>query len=120
MSKKEKIIRLALSALVTIAFLVAGGMQLMGKMTAQFVWWGFPPWSVYVVGGIQVFGALGIWFKKFAVLAVCGLIVITIGAIFTHIGHHDWPVPMLIPIGLFLASCTVFRFIAKQKDAASD
>jgi len=115
-SKKQHIIRLAVFILVTLSFLAIGGMQLLGKMNADFVRWTFPMWSVYVIGAVQVLAAVGIWFKKTATSSAFALMVIAIGAIFTHIGHHEWPVPMLPPIALFLLSALVLHYNMKYDE----
>jgi uncharacterized membrane protein len=115
-SKKQRIIRSAIFILVTLSFLAIGGLQLLGKMNTDLVQWKFPIWSVYLIGGVQILGAIGIWFKKTAIYSTFGLIIIAIGAIFTHIGHHNWPIPMLPPIALFLLSCQVLRYHMKSED----
>jgi uncharacterized membrane protein len=117
MSKKQRIIRSAVFIVVTLSFLAIGVLQLLGKMNADLLAWKFPMWSVYLIGGVQILGAIGIWFKKTATFSTLGLIIIAIGAIFTHIGHHNWPIPILPPVALFLLSCTVLRYHIKSEDA---
>lgn len=114
MSKKRSRIQLAILTLVTLSFLAIGGMQLLGKMNADFVRWVFPLWSIYIIGTVQVLGAIGIWFQKTSTYSAIGLLIITIGAIFTLIGHHEWPIPMLPPVALFLLTCAVLRFNVQQ------
>jgi CHASE2 domain-containing sensor protein len=117
MSKKQHLIRTFIFTLVSLSFLAFGVWQLMGKMNADFLRWRFPLWSIYLIGGVQVLGALGIWFKKTASYSTFGLMVIAIGAIFTLIGHHEWPIPMLPPIALFLLTSLVMRYNMQHEEA---
>lgn len=113
MLKKRSRIQLALLTLLSLSFLTIGGLQLFGKMNADFVRWFFPLWSIYIIGAVQVLSAIGIWFQKTLTYSAMGLLIITIGAIFTLIGHHEWPLPMLPPVALFLLTCALLRFNSK-------
>jgi CHASE2 domain-containing sensor protein len=114
-SKKQKIIRSTIFILVTLSFLAIGTWQLLGKMNADFVRWVFPAWSVYIIGGVQVLGAIGIWFKKTTFYSALALMALSTGAFFTLLGHHEWPLPMLPPIALFLLSSAIFRYNIKER-----
>jgi hypothetical protein len=43
--------------------------------------------------------------------------VIAIGAIFTLIGHHEWPIPMLPPIALFIPTSQGMRYNMQDEEA---
>lgn len=73
-----------------------------GKAVAELVSWGFPAWSAYAIGGIQVFAAFGLFHRSTVKLGIFLMTVIAIGAILTLAGKHLFIPDMLYPIGLLL------------------
>ena len=86
-AKTKSIVIRVLTALLAILFLIFGVSKLMGleMMVNNFIRWGYPSWFLYVVGGLEVLGAIGLMLPQFRRYAAMGLIALMLGAIFTHI-----------------------------------
>ena len=81
-----------LSALVAAMFLFSGMTKLMGTEmhVANFERWGFPGWFMYVVGVMEVSGALLVLIPRLASYAALLLSVVMLGAVFTHIAAAEY------------------------------
>ena len=77
----------AISGLLTVAFMMAGGMKVAGteEMVANFQRWGFPLFFLYVVGLSEVAGVIGLWVPRISGLAALGLVGLMIGGVGTHL-----------------------------------
>ncbi len=122
MSQKLIILRYILLGLVTATFLGYGVMILMGKMTNHFLAWGFPSWSVYGIGGIEVLSAGGLHWKKMKGWSMVILTVMSMGAILTLVGHHakwikDPVVSPIPPILLLLCLFGIMYLNGKKADS---
>ncbi len=122
MSRTLTITRWVLLGVVTLTFLGYGAMILMGKMTVQFLAWGFPAWSVYGIGGIEVLSAGGLHWKKMRGWSMFILTVMSIGAILTLVGHHtkwikDPVVSPIPPILLLLCLFGVMYLNGKKAES---
>ncbi|MEP5612450.1 MAG: DoxX family protein [Cyclobacteriaceae bacterium] len=90
--KVRKILTWVLQVLVALEFLLAG----QAKFTQPGVWaksfadWGFPDNFYFVIGGLEVLGAILVFIPKFASKAALGLGIIMIGATLTHVIHAEW------------------------------
>lgn len=95
-----KIIRWVLLALMTVLFLAVGVLCLMGKMTTMFTHdWGYPAWSAYGIGALEILSALGLYHHKTVGMSLFLLMVISICSILTLAGHHEWQhAEPLIPV----------------------
>ena len=94
------------SIFLAIAFGLAGVSKLAGvsamRWSERFVHWGYPARASYVVGAIEILGAVGLlipWSRRAASL-ILGAVMI--GAIYTHIvnGEFQRVVPPLVLGGL--------------------
>ena len=88
MASENKIRRIAVwvvSVLLTVVFLMAGAMRLLGKTAGMFEHWGYPAWFSYAIGAVEVLRAAGVLIPKAASLGGAALVVVMAGAIFTHI-----------------------------------
>ena len=57
MASENKIRRIAVwvvSVPLTVVFLIAGVMKLLGKAAGMFEHWGYPAWFSYAVGAVEV------------------------------------------------------------------
>jgi uncharacterized membrane protein len=106
MSKWHKIIRWVLLALVSVTYLVAGILCFIGKLDGMFHDWGFPAWSVYLVGFFEIVGALALYYTRLVGFGFLILTVITISSILTLAGHHVWSRGEPLPAILLL--CSIF------------
>jgi uncharacterized membrane protein YphA (DoxX/SURF4 family) len=94
----------ALTAILAVFFLLAGGLKLRGtpSQVDNFAHWGYAAWFLYVVGGIEAVGAVGLLIPRVAAFSVLLLGFTMLGASLTHLVHHEMkavPIPLVI-IGL--------------------
>lgn len=82
----------AVSVLLTLAFLGAGGMKLSGapEMIANFEKFGFGVGMMYFIGAAEVAGAIGLWLPRLAPLAASGLAIIMVGGTVVHLMHDPF------------------------------
>ncbi len=75
------------SATITAVFLVSGVMKLAGagEMVLSFARFGYPPWLLVPVGGLEVAGAILILFPPLMVAAAAALLSITMLALASHL-----------------------------------
>ena len=91
----------ALAAVLAAFFLVAGGLKLRGapSQVDNFAHWGYAAWFLYVVGAVEVAGAMGLLVPRLAGFAALLLGGTMLGAALTHLVHHEMkavPVPLVI------------------------
>ena len=81
----------AISALLAVTFVAAGGTKLLGMRThvESFQQWGYPPWFRVAIGVVELGAAaallVGLWVDWLSVAA--GLVIggVMLGAVYTHI-----------------------------------
>ena len=115
-SKYHKVIRWVILSALTAGFLYEGVIKLLGMETAQFVAWGFPAWSVYVIGGIECFGALGLFYRPLVKLSLFLLTALIIGAVLTLAGKHLFFPRMIAPILFMLGLFGLMYLKAKRPE----
>ena len=101
MKNKGNIVSWIIQVLIAGLFLMMGSQKLMGEaeVTANFVKWGLPGFMLYVIGTLEVLGAIGLFIPRLAGLAASGLILLMVGALFTHLTHGEYgmaPVPVAV------------------------
>lgn len=90
------------SGLLAMLFITSGGAKLLGRMTDEFVAWGYPAGVAAMIGILEVVGAVGLLAKRTAGWSALGLMVIMAGAAWTH-AVHDERVALATPIIVFAA-----------------
>ena len=99
--KLKKAIVVSLAVLLALVFLAAGGSKLVAPegQAESFVRWGYPPWFMYVVGIMEVIGAILVLVARVRFIGAVLLGGIMVGAFFTHwqAGENG-----AIPVPLFL------------------
>lgn len=87
MSNVEKYAALGAKALITLAFVAAGGAKLIGAepMVATFDAIGWGQWFRYVTGGIEVVAAILLWVPGLVIAGAALLVATMIGAIIFHL-----------------------------------
>ncbi|NER13616.1 DoxX family membrane protein [Leptobacterium flavescens] len=91
-NKVKKVVTWVLQILLGLEFILAG----QAKFTRPDVWarefrdWGYPDNVHYIIGGLELIGAVLIFFPKFASKAALGLGIIMLGAAVTHLLHQEW------------------------------
>lgn len=114
MNRSTRLALLSALWLVTILEAVAMGLAGFskfagGRWQGLFVGWGYPVWFSYVVGALEIGGALCLLVPRLAVRAALMLSLIMVGAaltLLTHPGPMGWMTPLihlLILIGIAAA-----------------
>ncbi len=82
---------MAVSILLGLAFLGAGGSKLAGAQmhVENFARWGYPAWFQYVTGLIEVLGALMIFLPSTRFHGAVMLVCTMIGAVATHLNSGE-------------------------------
>jgi putative oxidoreductase len=127
MASENKIRRIAVwvvSVLLTVVFLMAGAMKLLGKAAGMFEHWGYPAWFSYAVGAVEVVSAALLLIPKAASLGGAALAVVMAGAIFTHIRSNEWNhvpgVVVLLVLAAIIAYARREQLLGASSGAASD
>ena len=99
----------ALQALLTLQFAMAGLAKIFGDpaMVDMFATIGVGQWFRYVVGALEIAGAVGVLIPRLSGPAALGLVCLMAGAALTNLfvlGANP-----LLPIGLLVASAVVAR-----------
>ncbi|MBI3665106.1 MAG: DoxX family protein [Acidobacteria bacterium] len=100
-----------LSVVLALMFLGAGGSKLAGMQMhlEHFAHWGYPSWFVYVIGTVEVGGAVLLLIPAVRFYGAALLTCNMVGATFTHIKAGEWtrlplPVAVLVALAVVLAS----------------
>ena len=80
-------VRIVLRAVISVIFLLAAFMKL--RDPHQFVLFGYSQGFGVFIGAAEIYGAIGLWIPKVAQPAAIGLIIIMVGAIYTHMHTGD-------------------------------
>ena len=85
MTKNQKITYYILLVIISLLFIVAAVPKIMDNPQAQagFTMAHLPIWFMYFVGVAELLGAIGLWVKKYSLLAGYCLMIILAGAIIT-------------------------------------
>ncbi len=78
-----------ISALLTALYLFSGGSKLIGGVAQPVEHFGYPATLMYFIGVCEVIGAVGLLLPRLATLAACGLAVIMVGAVWSHVSVGD-------------------------------
>lgn len=97
----------ALQALLAIMFVMAGASKLFGEqgMVEMFATIGIGQWFRYVVGALEIAGALGVLIPRLSGLAALGLGCLMVGATLTNLFVLD--ASPLLPLALLLVGALV-------------
>lgn len=80
------------SVILTIIFFMSGAAKLasLDFELQAFERWGYPLWFMYLVGFIEVSGAVVLLIKPLRASAAAGLSLFMLGPIVTHVLHAEW------------------------------
>jgi len=97
-----------LSVPVALAFIFFGGQMLAGspQMAMGFQHFGYPVWLMYVVGAIEVTGAVLVVLPMFASYGAMVLSVVMLGAIVSHVSMGEYPA-LWMPLIFLAASAAI-------------
>lgn len=98
---RRRVGSVALRGLLRAVFLVAAGMKFAAVpfQVASFARFGYPLWFMYVVGALQLVGAVLLWTRGCVALGAGLLAVIMVGAVGSHLLAGD---PALMPLPAFV------------------
>src|SRR5262245_48946882 len=104
------------SGLLTALYLFAAIPKLMGMQQAVdgFRAMGYSDGFRLVIGTAEVAGAIGLWLPRLAFWAASGLVVVMIGAVYTHLTHPETGAPTGAGIALV---CLLFVAWARRRSA---
>lgn len=89
MAKNHLLFVLTLS--MTVVFLMAASLKIRAywMMIMGFDGYGYPIAFLFFIGYAELFGAISLWLRRWALLGSMGLSVIVLGAAATHIINDD-------------------------------
>lgn len=103
--KTNKFIMWLFISMMALQFIAAGIGKFMGAWTNMFIEWGYPISFMYLIGILEFAGVIGLFVSKFRKWAVLLLLVIMLGAMFTHLRNEEYSrlIHNFIIIGLLSA-----------------
>lgn len=83
--------------LLALVFAASGGAKLLALPfeTEAFARWGYPLAFMYVIGVLELAGAVGLLVPRLSALAAFCLSALMLGAIGTHLRHGEWAMAVL-------------------------
>ena len=90
-SKAKNIVGWVLQILLGVLFALSGAQKLMGEaeVAANFERWGYPDWFLMLTGVLELLGAIGLLIPMTAGLAASGLVLLMLGAAWTHLSNNE-------------------------------
>jgi uncharacterized membrane protein YphA (DoxX/SURF4 family) len=79
------------TVLFAALFAFSGAGKLAGKFVEGFVHYGYPGWFSYVIGVVELGGAVALLIRPVAALGAAALGVVMVGAIPTHLLNGEAP-----------------------------
>ena len=93
----------AFSVLIAAMFLLSGIPKFFDPgWVSRFAKWSYSVEFLYLIAVLECLGAIGILIPKLSFYAAIGLIIIMIGAMYTHLSHDQSIIANLIYIVLLL------------------
>ena len=101
----------ALSVALAVVYGFAGTAKLLGAemMAERFAMWGYPEVVMFVVGMIEVLGAVGLLIPKFASPAAIMLVLVMLGAMYTHLFRGFAPLAIVPAVFVALLASVAKR-----------
>ncbi|GAB2651211.1 DoxX family protein [Arenimonas aestuarii] len=95
----------ALCYLLALVFVLSGAAKLLSLPfeTDAFARWGYPLVFMYVIGALELAGAVGLLLPRLSALAGFCLSALMLGAVATHLRHGEW-VMVGVALGILLAA----------------
>lgn len=104
-AKTKNIILWTISGLLAVAYVLAGSMKVIvqpDKAAEQFEAFGLPAGMALFIGLCEMAGGIGLLIPRLAGLAASGLVIIMVGAVYSHLSYTPpaEAVPALVLGGL--------------------
>jgi uncharacterized membrane protein YphA (DoxX/SURF4 family) len=108
------------SILLALAFLLAGVPKLLAiaAWIDKFSRWGYPRWSLPLIGLLEVGGAILLLVPRFAIYGVGILIAVMLGAAYTHVANGEGPA-VLRPL-IFLCFLILVGWLRRKPGAPAE
>jgi len=97
-----RIALLVASGLLTALYLFTGFLKVSGNPAAVegFTKYGYSDGFRLFIGASELAGAVGLWLPKLSFWAAAGLIVIMLGAVYTHVTNAEAPTGPIVALVL--------------------
>jgi putative oxidoreductase len=78
--------------IICVGFLGAGMLKMveLPELVAEFNYWGFPAWIMYVIGIIEIVLAIGVFYLPTRIPSLFAFIVLMTGALLVHIVYGEY------------------------------
>jgi hypothetical protein len=85
--KSKELITWILAGILVLAYIGAGSSKLIGAeaQIKNLQSWGYPLWSLYPIGLIEIALAVGLLIPRFRKITIYGIFIWTIVAVITHL-----------------------------------
>lgn len=119
----ENHLLLLLTLLLTFAFIMTGSKKVMADPTIRFALDlnGYPFWFMVFLGYAEIFGAISLWIRRWAVYGAMGLTLIMLGATRMHFFNGD-PIAiagMAYILTLLIAIVCIYHWRAVNREVAA-
>lgn len=100
------------TGLLVLLFLAEGVTKLLAMDNQTEAWerWGYPMWTLFLVGGMETIGALALLSRRSAFYAAVALLALMPGGAFTHIRNGEW-----LMLGLPVAAGMMLAVVLWQR-----
>jgi hypothetical protein len=80
-----------LMLVICVGFLGAGMLKLveLPALVAEFAYWNFPKWSMYLIGLAEIIVSIGVFYKPTRIRSLYAVILLMIGAATVHIINNE-------------------------------
>ena len=89
-AKSAKIIMWICISLLTLQFLAAGIGKFLGAWSTKFTEWGYSLAFMYIIGLLELTGVAGLFLRTTRKWSALLLILIMVGAAYTHVSNTDY------------------------------
>lgn len=89
-AKHKNILAWVITGLLALQFIAAGLGKVRGGMVAEFAAWGYSSTFMYIIGALEIAGAIGLFIPVLRRPAALGLAGIMVGAAYTHFLHGEY------------------------------
>lgn len=112
---KHSMVFYLLTGAVSILYIITGLRKLFsfGSVASDFESWGYHPAFMYILGLVEIAGAISLMIPKIRMVGIVGLGIVMLGAIGTHIYAAEY-YQLLLP--LVLLTVLIALFIMSQNE----
>ena len=106
---KHSMVFYLLTGAVSILYIITGLRKLFsfGSVASDFESWGYHPAFMYILGLVEIAGAISLMIPKIRMVGIVGLGIVMLGAIGTHIYAGEY-YQLLLPLVLLIVLIALF------------